>query len=242
MLADDELFLIENEYGKVRYFKNDFEMLKQVGANLIFDQYYVVNYLMANIVSSNVVLDIGAHCGSHTVLYKAMNPDLEVYAFEPQSRLFELLESNVELNGLTDVHCLNTAVGNRIGGAVMNNFSTDGENAYSSLEYGTDKVMNLAGVQVCEDSLSESSGESVRMITIDSLNLSDCDFMKIDVEGFEPYVLLGAMETIDKFSPNISFESNQKTCNAGVTSFEVLHELGYLCVNLSGDDWVAFRK
>lgn len=235
-MSDSNLFFIENEYGKVWYFKNDEEMLKQVSANLIFEQYYVINYLSNIVKSSGLILDIGAHCGSHTVLYKSLNPSAVIHAFEPQIELFKILKRNVEENGLSDVYVHNEAVGHYVGEAFLNDYSVDGSNAYSPLEYGSDKVMNLAGVQIGD------GGQSVWMVTVDSLNLSACDFIKIDVEGFEPHVLSGAAETIRKFSPVISFEFNDKRSNdSTASSFQMLHVFGYSCANISGDNWIATR-
>ena len=39
------------------------------------------------------------------------------------------------------------------------------------------------------------------MLTIDSLDLQHCNFMKIDVGGMEGNVLKGARETIARFKP-----------------------------------------
>jgi FkbM family methyltransferase len=46
----------------------------------------------------------------------------------------------------------------------------------------------------------------IPMITIDSLNLPDCNFMQLDVEYYELNVLRGALKTIEKFKPVISCE------------------------------------
>jgi hypothetical protein len=52
-------------------------------------------------------------------------------------------------------------------------------------------------------------------LSIDSLNLPECDFIMLDLENHEPKALLGAMHTIRKFKPVISlevsyFEQNNK--------------------------------
>jgi FkbM family methyltransferase len=44
------------------------------------------------------------------------------------------------------------------------------------------------------------------IITIDSLDLPACDFLCLDIEGFEPHALRGAEQTIRKFRPVIMFE------------------------------------
>ena len=50
----------------------------------------------------------------------------------------------------------------------------------------------------------------IPMITIDSLNLDIVDFMQIDVELYELNVIHGAIETIKKFKPVLSFELGSK--------------------------------
>ena len=48
------------------------------------------------------------------------------------------------------------------------------------------------------------------MLTVDSLALEECDFIKIDTEGSEILVLIGALETIKKYKPIIFFEHTDK--------------------------------
>lgn len=229
-----DLIEISNEFGTIKYFKNDEEMLKQVGPNLFFEQDYVVFFLKDFIEKSQVILDVGAHCGSHTLMYKSINPDCTVHSFEPQSKVFDLLQENVKSNNLTNVYCYNNAVGHLNRQVEMDPYSTDGENNYRRISYGTDSVFNIAGVQV------GAGGESVEMITIDSLDLDRCDFIKIDVEGYEPLVIEGAVETIKKFRPAISYESNiKKSPEARRTSQQMLIRLGYSCMPVWGDNWVA---
>ena len=49
-------------------------------------------------------------------------------------------------------------------------------------------------------------GETVQMISLDSLQLSDVSVMKIDVEGAEDRVIEGARETIQSCKPTIIIE------------------------------------
>ena len=91
-------------------------------------------------------------------------------------------------------------------------------------------------------------GEEIETITIDSLNLESCDYMKIDVEGFEPLVLIGAEQTIKKFKPTILFESNHKVISKEMaekfglsypveTSFDILKSYGYKNIKLIDGLW-----
>ena len=63
------------------------------------------------------------------------------------------------------------------------------------------------------------------MITIDSLQLEACDFIKIDVEGFEYFVIKGAIQTIQKYKPVIFYEENYKINSQSTT--ELLKSIGY---------------
>ncbi|MCQ4908386.1 FkbM family methyltransferase, partial [Phascolarctobacterium faecium] len=55
---------------------------------------------------------------------------------------------------------------------------------------------------------SFSEGVEVEVITIDSLKLSACDFIKVDVEGMELTVLQGASENIRKYRPILYVEND----------------------------------
>ena len=62
------------------------------------------------------VLDVGANIGTHTVALAAhVTAAGAVYAMEPQRLTFQLLCANIALNALTNVVCLNVAVGETAG-------------------------------------------------------------------------------------------------------------------------------
>jgi hypothetical protein len=53
--------------------------------------------------------------------------------------------------------------------------------------------------------VNEDSGNTPTL-RIDDLNLAYCDFIQLDVEGYQLYALMGAINTIKKFRPVISIE------------------------------------
>jgi FkbM family methyltransferase len=50
------------------------------------------------------------------------------------------------------------------------------------------------------------AGSDVRVLTIDSFGVDNCDFIQLDVEGYEHLALLGAERTIKKTHPVITLE------------------------------------
>ena len=69
-------------------------------------------------------------------------------------------------------------------------------------------------------------GIETQVITLDSLGLEKCSFMKVDVEGMEMEVLEGARETIARCRPYLFLEC---AFDAGVRPlWEKLRELNYV--------------
>lgn len=67
----------------------------------------------------------------------------------------------------------------------------------------------------------------VPIVPLDSFGLfENIDFIKIDVEGYEPKILQGAMKTIASNSPVILCEINR----GDFTAKEMLEGIGYRCV------------
>lgn len=78
-------------------------------------------------------------------------------------------------------------------------------------------------------------GDEVKAITIDSLNLTSCGLIQLDIERHELFALMGAIETIEKFRPVIILEGPETTNN---TCNVVLEQLGYEFVARAGQDSV----
>ena len=54
-----------------------------------------------------IVVEAGANIGAHTIhLAQLAGDNGQVWAFEPQRLVFQLLAGNIALNSLTNVHCL----------------------------------------------------------------------------------------------------------------------------------------
>lgn len=84
-------------------------------------------------------------------------------------------------------------------------------------------------------SLHSTSGilreEKIELKTLDSFELNDVGFIKMDVEENELYVLQGAVQTLERNQyPRILFESNFENN----TLFDFIQGLGYTIVQVGG--------
>lgn len=226
----------KTDYGNITCYENDIYFLEQLEKGKVFDQNMVETKLIPFLEKAETILDIGAHIGCHTLMYSKINSNANIYSFEPQSKLFSLLDHNLKFNNVRNVTILNNAVGNDIKQVHMESFITDGSNSNTDISYDGENMFNLGGLSI------GSSGEEVSMITIDSLKLLGCDFIKIDVEGAEKLVLLGAQNTIKKYKPVICYECNEKTIqdNIKLSSHEIIKILGnYEIKELENSNYLA---
>jgi FkbM family methyltransferase len=156
------------------------------------------------------VLDVGANIGVFTVaLARMVTPAGSVLAFEPQQGVFDILSSNIESNCLNNITLYQSGVGRKAG-------------SLSVPDQDYDTAGNFGGVELSTDT---NTGKPIEITTIDSLGLTACHFIKIDVEGMEAEVLAGATNTITKLRPVLFVENDRK--HKSVELIKSLLDLNY---------------
>jgi FkbM family methyltransferase len=178
--------------GPMLYNKHDIFMggsLQKYGEFSIREQ-----ELFAQMVTpGSLVVEVGANIGAHTVeLSRLAGRDGEVHAFEPQRIIFQALCANLALNQCTNVFASQAAVGERVGSISVPSLEP-------SVRYNFGGV-SLRGV---------THGETVPLITLDSLDLPACQLLKVDVEGMEVEVLNGAGQLIQTHRPIMYVENDR---------------------------------
>lgn len=227
-----ELYTVDTPIGLISAYDNDI-FTKQLKKNGEYNEQVVIDsYLKKYIQKSKFVVDVGAHIGYHSIAYCKINPNVRVIAFEPQKKIFELLEKNIKQNNVSDqIRPYNMSVGDVTRKTTLVRNISDGPNMDKEITYGDSHALNLGGVSLGND------GEVTQMTTIDTLQLTHLDFIKIDVEGAETLVLMGAQKTIEKCKPIICFEHNYKKLSDQYLSdighpnlespFDFLKKIGY---------------
>lgn len=145
--------------------------------------------LMLSFLNENcVVYDIGANIGYHTTAFASRVK--KVYAFEPHPKNFALLQKNTEPFDNVDIAQY----------AVSNKWATCYINDYDDTTIG-----NFGNVSIVDD----DQGIQVETIELDDADLPLPDFIKIDVEGHELFVLQGCQRLIAARSPVIFYEAHE---------------------------------
>ena len=165
------------------------------------------------IKNGDVVLDIGAFIGDHTIYYsKLVGDNGSVIAFEPNRDSFFCLEHN--LKAYKNVELINSAIGK---------------------EYGFVRTVDVLGNIGMNFLIPDNLGGIV-IYSLNQMEIDRIDFIKIDVEGFELDVLIGGKETINKFKPTMLIEINDATlARQGISRNDIfawLQENNYIYRNI----------
>ncbi len=143
----------------------------------------------------DIVVEVGANIGAHTLpLARLVGPSGHIYAFEPQRLVFQTLCANMALNSITNASCFNCGVG-----------ADESTLKIKELDYNS--PANFGGYTISP----VKSGTHLPIIKLDNkLANKNIRLLKIDVEGMEKEVLIGAEQLINDCQPLIYLENDRK--------------------------------
>lgn len=155
--------------------------------------------LCAAILSpSSEACDIGANLGLSSLVIAKHVPAGKVYAFEPGKRASACLAATMAASGFHHVRVSELAVG-----AVSDQALLHAGETFSAGKHIVTKEHISEGA---------SPADPVQMVTLDSFLATaepgKIDLIKIDTEGFEIDVLVGAKSTLARHRPVIFLEMN----------------------------------
>jgi len=187
------LFTIRLGGSKLKFFPTTFS------ADLWFpleNRTIMHKYSLPFLKPGDTVIDIGANIGFTTLLFKRFVGNMgKVFAFEPNPTVFNFLKANIALNKIDNVLLFNYAVGEKRGKMFLaDNKKDDTSNAITH-EKDNGFVISID----CLDSL-------LKDFVIKTVHL-----LKIDTEGYEKFVLLGAKSILAK-TRVIIFEGKECLC------------------------------
>ena len=171
---------------------------------------------LQHVKNKRTALDIGANVGLWSRdLVKYFD---QVIAFEPVAMFRECLEKNVTASNIS---VESVALGDSEGQVRM--IITEGNTGHTNVD-------------------PASTNGDTRIIRLDSLNLQNVDYIKIDCEGFEYRVLQGAKETIQRCRPVVVIEQKPHDMYSKdygqFAAIGLLEDWGMVRLDQVKDDWI----
>lgn len=214
--------IIKNTY-KYALFPNDNAVSSSIINGWQYEP-YLFEFLKVNNIDTigKTILDVGANNGSFAIDFANLVGDKgKVISFEPQRLIYYQLCGNVFINGLDNVYCYNVAIGD-----------SKKMLRIQKPNYFHGGSVNFGDVRV--DNTLEQDYDIVEQKRLDDFYLIPSDeivFIKIDVQGYEPNVIRGALETIKLFKPYLFVEFEEHLLVKNDSSEEKLKQqiekLGY---------------
>ncbi len=143
----------------------------------------------------------------------------KIYSIEPHPKTFNFLKGNITLNHFTNIEIFNVALGSNSENILFSDKKSDDQN---------NVVMTGNGISVPIVRLDE---------LIDSTNVA---LLKIDVEGYEKFVLVGTAKLF-KFIECIIFElwTNVKYDHSIETIYDLLLDNNFQLFRISGTRMIS---
>lgn len=184
------------------------------------------------LTEDSVFFDVGSNIGAYLYVAEKHTAPSNIYGFEPIPALFSKLKKLFSATNLYDI--------------ALSNDSTTKEfkiPTINGVEFLPRATLNTEFKEMDE---TDATVFKVRTERIDDFvtnnSVKRVDLIKIDVEGHEMSVFEGATETIDKFSPYLIIEMEQRHHEADLNSLidQVLSK-GYSCYYFDIGDY-TFKK
>jgi len=182
----------------IRYLRNKYN-------NKLDLEMYLVQKLLKK---KRRFIDIGANVGFYSYYYSSIFQNIE--AFEPIAHITQHL-SQAKFKNIT---IYNEALSNLAGKMPYNIPIVNGE-----------QLVSRASLENMD---AECETKEVQVKRLDDFDFGDIDLIKIDVEGHEEKVILGASVSIKKHKPILIVEIEQRHIQKDINLiFELIINLGY---------------
>ena len=164
-------------------------------------QQAILDEALLHVKKFDCAIDVGGNIGLHTVRFSQKFK--QVHTLEPTNINFECLTKNTETLDNVVLHKLGLG---------------DDETVLTiKLPAAADNCGNFSIVDF-DEYTNNVIEESINIKKLDSFNLAP-DLIKIDVQGFDYNVLVGALETISLYRPVIIIESETKKSRNHISEF-----------------------
>jgi len=210
-----ELSKISTKHGIFFVYPND-AIAQHIIKNGSWEEHFIST--VKNLVKKDDwVIDCGANFGYNSVILgKIIGEHGKLFCFEPQKIIYEQLIKNLDLNGIKNYEAYNNAI-DVISEKVVNLNPVNYESSWVNI--------GDTGIGV--------GGEKTKTMSLDDLNFERVDFIKLDIQGYELYAMMGGEKTLRKHVPHIFIEiENHQLKRYNLNSDDILNFLKKLNYNI----------
>ncbi len=194
-------------------------------SKLIFEGNFELNeitFLKKILKKGDFFLDIGANIGLFSIHASRIIGDKgKIISFEPSPITFSRLKENIDLNDFKNIDIRNIGISDNKGELTLN-ISESGHDAWDTFAVNIDKKMfnkcTTVPVHTLDEELKDIDKEKIALV-------------KIDVEGWEKFVLNGAKEFLTNHEPILMVEFTENNTEAAgynvLEIYDIMNNLGY---------------
>lgn len=151
-----------------------------------------LNGMIQQMHSSVAFVDVGANIGEMVIDVSRHVNVTKVIAFEPLSDCVEAIKKSLDLNHIKNYLVIEKLVSDNIGQA----------------SFGASRSVGGSSV-LSQESMESATQVAATTLDHELVSVVNDTIILIDVEGYEPQVLKGALQFISRVKPLIIFEYNQ---------------------------------
>ena len=163
--------------------------------------------------NGDVVLNVGANIGAHTILMSKLVGDSgKIFSFEANPKTYSFLQANICINNASNIISYNKAAFSEEKQLDFISLEGEGLNLGASFVSPQDNSWRESTIHF-KPQLGKASKITVDAIRIDDLlrNVTKIDLIQIDIEGSEPPAIYGAKDLIPSLIINYSNTRNYKS-------------------------------
>lgn len=192
------------------------------------DQYEELYFIQKVISKGDIVLDIGANLAYYSYfMAQTMGKEGRLLAVEPIPLFADVWKKNMEPYKGTNIELFNCALGNEAQDSVKMSIPI----VNGVVRHGLTRIDTKG--EFDESIMSFDVPMRVGDELIESANITQLNYVKCDVEGYEQYVIPSLDKTIDKFLPMFQVELGGEENRQNVVDFFL--KKGYELYILKGE-------
>jgi len=220
---DKSLEITQNTFGN--FVIDEYDLIGNFIRNNKFWEYHLYELYSNMIKEDYYCIDAGANIGFHSIQLGKFSK--KVYSFEPQTYIYNQLCANILFNGLDyKIEAFKLGLGDKEEVKQLWNIEHENWVGNGVHNWGGRGIIqeNYGGDRAINNEIREE--DNIKVISLDSMNIPKCDLIKIDVQGYEYNLLVGAKNLINTFHPVIFLENPPSEENSTIVK-DYLINLGY---------------